>query len=362
MPYMTHQPDELRYADFSLEPEQEALFDSFGALLSRECDMDVVRGAEPLGFDADLWRTIRGAGALTMALPSRVGGDDASLVELVLVAEQCGRHLAPAPFIESVSAARLLASLQTEAADQHLAIALEEGQVITLDVLGSTNDVPRLIPAGAIAVGALSRTEAGVALASWDTPRRAVDTMGSCPISFGTIGEADVVTMLAEGSAAHDRFDRALLEWKLLTAAAMIGIGDGSVRLAADYAKERVAFGVPIGTFQAISHRVADAYNGVTALRMLTRKAAWFADHEPDRAPSLILAAFLLGTRIAQAAATTAVHVLGGVGFTLEADAQLYFRRVAGWSLAGAGRVANIRGLADSLWGPAGGQQTGAGS
>ena len=104
----------IRYRDWSLDAEQQALFDSFGSMLDKYSTSAVVRSAEPLGFDENLWTTLKKSGGVSMSLPASEGGEGAGLVELCLVAEQCGRHLAPVPFVESAIACRLLARSGTE--------------------------------------------------------------------------------------------------------------------------------------------------------------------------------------------------------------------------------------------------------
>jgi alkylation response protein AidB-like acyl-CoA dehydrogenase len=81
---------ELRRQDYSLDDDQQAVREGFGDFFTKQVPSSLVRSAEPLGFDADLWQRVVAMGATSMALPEAVGGDDATLVDLVLVAEELG--------------------------------------------------------------------------------------------------------------------------------------------------------------------------------------------------------------------------------------------------------------------------------
>jgi alkylation response protein AidB-like acyl-CoA dehydrogenase len=345
---MSNRAMTLRYQDFSLDPEQQALFDSFGAMLDRECSTEVVRAAEPLGFDEGLWRKFRDAGAVTMGVPTSEGGDGAGLIELCLVAEQCGRHLAPVPFVESTVSSRLLARSDSAEGRAQLSRIIEEGVVTTVAVLSSSDDEAQLIPAGAVADAVVAPYGDELVVARSPKAPELIKNMGTAPLTFQSISSYSERVAVAADERARGLFSEARLEWKLLTAATLMGIGQSALRLAVDYAKERTAFGVPIGSFQGLSHRLANAYAELEAVRMLTRKAAWFADHEPEEAIPLILMAFLTATRASLEAVTATIHVLGGVGFTLESDAQLYFRRVKTWSLAGADLARDLNDISEA--------------
>jgi alkylation response protein AidB-like acyl-CoA dehydrogenase len=212
----------------------------------------------------------------------------------------------------------------------------------------------QLVPSGAVAdhvVGLLG--DRLVAIACDDRPAP-VTNHGDAPLAVWALGRpgAAETTVLA-GPAAVLAYERACREWKLLMAAALVGIADRALELAVDFARERVAFGVPIATFQGISHPLADCSIGIVGARRLVWKAAWFADHEPDERPQLIPMAFLYASRVAVRSTTVGVHTQGGVGFTAESPMQLYFRRAKGWAnVAGDPAVERSR-IADALYGPA---------
>jgi alkylation response protein AidB-like acyl-CoA dehydrogenase len=154
---------------------------------------------------------------------------------------------------------------------------------------------------------------------------------------------------LSQGAPARHLFEAAQRDWLILTAAALVGLGDGAAALAVDFARVRNAFGVPIATFQAVAHPLVDAATAVEGARHLVRKAAWFADHEPSEARALVPMAYLHAVRSAGLAARVGMHVQGGFGLTLESDQQLYFRRSRGWPLLKGDPASELQPVADML-------------
>ena len=118
--------------DLNPSEEQQQLIDAFSAFYAKECPIERVRAAEPSGHDADLWTRLRAMGALDMAVDESSGGWGASLLDLALVAELHGRHLAPAPLIEGQVAVRLLARTGGSAAAGALGRALTDGRLTTM--------------------------------------------------------------------------------------------------------------------------------------------------------------------------------------------------------------------------------------
>jgi alkylation response protein AidB-like acyl-CoA dehydrogenase len=345
---------EMRRSDFALDEIQQAVHDTFSSLLQKHCPISVVRAAEPLGFDEKLWSQLGEARTVAMGVPEEAGGDGAGLSELAVVGELVGLHLAPVPFAETVVAARLLAADARGAAAEALTAALDNTRLITFAVTGPLADGRQLVNAGAIADAVVGLDGDDLVLVTPASRPQPVGNQGRQPLAWVSLGadQADRA-VLASGAAARTAFQRAKREWQLLVAATMVGMTEGSLRLGCVQARERFAFGVPIGFFQGVSHRLVNDHIGLSGLQRLVRKAAWFADHEPERAAPYISMASIYGAEVAMAAATNAVHVLGGVGFTVEADAQLYFRRVKGTALLGGDPQRELLHLADLVLGPA---------
>lgn len=294
--------------DFAPTEEQEALVASFAALLARSSTPERVRAAEVAGgVDADLWRTLLDTGAVTMAVPEAQGGWGASLLDLALVAEQLGRAAAPAPVVEAQVAAR---ALGRDPGDRLVTFAPRPGGT-------------GLVPAGAVcdAVVLLAGRELRLAPVLARTP---VDNLAASPLADLELGEGEVV-----GDA--EAFETALDEWLVLTAATVVGCGSAALDLGCAYAAERVAFGRPIGSFQAIAHPFADDATALDGARLLVQKAAWELDRGGPRGRELAAMAFAFAARSAEKATYDALHAHGGYGFMLEYDVQLHWRRARGW-------------------------------
>jgi alkylation response protein AidB-like acyl-CoA dehydrogenase len=348
---------ELRRLDYSLSDDHVALQDAYKQFFKTHCSIETVRAAEPSGFDKDLWERLCAMGATTMALPESCGGDGATLVDLTLVAEEIGRSLAPVPWIDHVCAARLLGRLGALGADT---TGLAHGeQLAGIDVRIDSPPGVRLIPTGSIADHIIVRDGDEVVRLTFGTRPAKVDNIGRLPMAWVDPDAADTRTVVAQGPEAVANYQRALDEWRLLMAAALVGLVEETMTIAAEFAKTRYTLGVPISTLQAISHPLANMAITVQGGRNLARRAAWFLDNEPDERPELAPCAFVFMAEEAARAATMAVHIQGGLGVSAEAAATAYLVRARGWPLAGgdpgatAQRVAEIVAARESAPQPA---------
>lgn len=321
---------ELRRLDYSLSEDHVDLQSAYRQFFKTHCPIETVRAAEASGFDKSLWERLCAMGATTMALPESAGGDGATLVDLTLVAEEIGRSLAPVPWIEHVVAARLLAALGALGSG---VIAGEE--LAALDLRLDPAPGMRLITGGSIADHIVVRDGDEVVRLGFGTRPVRVDNIGKLPLAWVDPAAADSRTVLADGQEAVAAYDRALTEWRLLTAAALVGLVEETMTIAAEFAKTRYTLGVPIATLQGISHPLANIAIVVQGGRNLVRRAAWFLDNEPDERPELAPSAFVFMAEEAAKAATMAVHVQGGLGVSAEAAASAYLVRARGWPLAG---------------------------
>jgi alkylation response protein AidB-like acyl-CoA dehydrogenase len=157
---------------------------------------------------------------------------------------------------------------------------------------------------------------------------------------------ADTRTVVGSGPEALASYSLALDEWRLLTAAALVGLVDETMTIAAEFAKSRYTLGVPISTLQGISHPLANMAITVQGGRGLARRAAWYLDNEPDERPELASSAFVFMAEEASKAATMAVHIQGGLGVSAEAAASAYLLRARGWPLAGGDPGASAKRIA----------------
>jgi alkylation response protein AidB-like acyl-CoA dehydrogenase len=340
----------VRRKDHSLSEEQQQIAAVFSGFFEHESPSDVVRAAEPLGFDADLWTLATGSGIVSMALPESVGGDGATLVDLALVAEPFGRSVAPIPLIDAIVAARLLASA---GASSSVIESIIRGARLPTIALHPVGDGERQLVASGAVADLVIGVEDGVLVAAEASPSEPVANLAHAPLAWRTLSGTNCErTVLAEGRQASEFHATAVLEWKVLMAAAQVGLANAALDLAITHANDRNAFGVPIGTFQAIAHPLVDVATGVGGARRFARRAAWYLEHEPVHARAEALMAYVYAAEVANRAATVGIHTLGGVGFTLESDMQLYFRRARGWTLVAGDPAGDLQHLGDHLYGP----------
>lgn len=333
--------------DLRLTAEQEQLVGAFSALFAKQATTERVRAAEPVGFDKALWDQLLEIGVVAMAVPEADGGWGASLVDLALIAEQVGRSIAPAPVIEGQVAARLLARL---GATDVLAPALAGERLVTLAVRPAAATAARFVPAAAVADDVIVRFGDRLVLVSLEGARSPFGNLASMPVADVDLAGA---VELAAGGRAAAAYEVAVDEWLALTAAALVGLGGRALELGVDYAKEREAFGVPIGSFQGISHRLADSAAALNGARLLAFEAAWAEAEEPGRFAELSASAFAFASETARDVTYRSLHFHGGYGFMMEYDLQLYYRRARGWpGVFGEPGVAYRR-AADRRYGPA---------
>jgi hypothetical protein len=331
--------------ELAFSADQRELFDAFDQFFSKESGPDVVRRAEPLGFDPDLWRRLEAM---------EVWGSGATLPDLAVIAETVGRAIAPVPFVEHAVASRLLALASGE-------------RIATVSLRAATADGTwTLVPAGAIADIVVGLADGAVVVAEATPPMHGPRNHASAPLADRSVQP--------RGSSTIDdaAFARALAEWRVLTSALLVGVAARALEIGVGYVKERQQFGVPIGSFQAVQHGLADLPGMIDGARLLAHEAAAAleatATDDPRVAgrcdvalndisdPSALASmAFLFASDVAAHATDRALHFHGGYGFAEEYDIQLYYRRARGWSLILGEPAAEHLALADRLWPAEGG-------
>ena len=253
-------------------------------------------------------------GFLGITVPESAGGAGASVLDLAVVAEQVGAVLAGPSLVTASRAAVLLADqpeLAAQLADGSAAFAVvdgsPDGSAPSLDAADATTFLA--LDGGALVVGE------GVATAG--DPIDATRGLASVRLTSRRV--------LVEDAAA--RWARARLVGAVVMAAEDLGAADRAVQLGVGYAKERQAFGRAIGSYQAVKHMLVDAWVGMDQLRSLVWWAAWAADSAPEEFPLAAAAAKGYAAGVLERAAETCIQVHGGIGFTWEHDAHLYWRR-----------------------------------
>jgi alkylation response protein AidB-like acyl-CoA dehydrogenase len=333
--------------NLSMNDEQEAVRDSVRACLEREATPERVRACEPLGFDELLWGTLADIGVTSMVAPPELGGTGSGLLDVALVAEELGRFVAPVPLLEHWAALRLLMRAE---AKSHVASLVESRAAATIAPRPARSGRFELVPGGAVCQTVLGLEENRLVAATGE-PGTALANLGSTPVAHRDAAGAEG---LAEGAHAQELFVRALDDLRCLMAAALAGVARRALEMAVEYVKEREQFGVAIGSFQTVSHKLADIATEVDGAELLAREAAWSSDEGESRASVLAPMAFGFASEVAQHAVDACLHFHGGYGFTLEYDIQLYFRRAKGWPLLLATPDAEMQLLADRLVGPVG--------
>ena len=266
--------------------------------------------AQPARHDADLWQVLGSAGLLGLTVPEEYDGAGLGLLPLVAVLEQQGRHVAPVPLATHAAAALAIA---THGSDEQRATWLPRAAsgeaLLTVDVGG-----PVL---GAPLADAVVRVDPDGLTLLTDPQVEEVVLSSREPAGRVTAGSTEALGDAAAAALTRQRLTTALAAWQL-------GVVSGALAETAGYAGEREQFGRPIGTFQAVSQRLAEGYIDVLGLRLTVQQAAWRLDEGLDAAEAAAIAAFWAaeaGHRLAH----TAVHVHGGVGIDLDGVTHRWF-------------------------------------
>ena len=286
---------------FSFSEEQLALRDALRDLLAKECTPAHVRAAwtNETGRVPGLWEQLAAMGVVGLLAPEGDGGLGLTFVELVLVLEETGRHAVPEPIVETAAygVPLLGRSDVTVAAGEYWVPWADTADVIFT------------------AAGRFDRADVElVARPSVDGARRLFEVYGS-PAS------ADVGAVLA----AYDRGVCGI-------AAQQCGLADRMLEMTADYVRERRQFGVPVGSFQAVKHHLANARIALEFARPLVyRAAASIAAGDPDTAVHVSMAK-VKADAAALETGRAALQCHGAIGYTTEYDLHLFLKR--SWALA----------------------------
>lgn len=289
------------------------------------------------GTGPDLWPALSGMGATTLPVPEELGGQGAGWREVAVVAEELGRAVAPVPFLGSVLAT---AALLHAGASDALRGAARAVLVVPLsswaggplpsvsvsgDVLsGSVRSVADAVGAELFVVpagGSLWVASAAevVAVTSLDLTRGVAD------VSFGGVQAVRVGSDAAVGWA--------LTVGAGVLAAEQVGIAEWCLATTVAYLKQRYQFGRPVGSFQALKHRLADLWQEIVLARAAAKAAADALDTGVD-ASLLAFVAQSLCAEVAVHAAEECVQLHGGIGMTWEHPAHLYLKRAKADAIA----------------------------
>lgn len=332
--------------ELALSEEQIAVQEVFDSLFEKSQTVRLARTADSPGFDARLWRSMCEMGAPGIAIAEEQGGEGAGLADVALVCEQVGRHIAPVPYVDSCVAARLLA-----AADQSepLAAMLSGSAVTTLSLRAAVAGTWSLVPSGAIAQRVVGLVDDRLIMVGPAEPPPSPSNLADLPVADWSV-ERGATTVIATGEQATAAFHQSLDEWRVLTAAQLVGIAASALQIGVSYVKERTAFDVPLGSFQSIAHHLADCQAAVEGARLLYQEAAWALDQPTSDASALAVMAFYFAAQTAESVARWSLHFHGGYGFMLEYDIQLFYRRAKAIALLHGDREAVLDEVAERVF------------
>ena len=332
--------------------DQTTVQEAFGALLEREATPEAVRSAEAgCGFDRGLWHTLAAAGALGMASPVTYGGGGASLVDLAVVVYEWGRRIAPVPLVEHAVAARLLCAAAGPNAPRDLVDAVVCGELVATLALRpvAAGGTARLVPAGAVADVVAGMRDGALVVGRSEPPGAARPNTADLPLADRDLSDAEI---FADGEPARRAWHDSLTEWKALMAVAYAGLASEVLAMGVAYVKQRHQFGVPVGSFQAVQHGLADAATRAEGARLLAFRAACAVGAGQDGGARLASMALLFAADAARFASDRVLQYHGGYGYSAEYDVQLYYRRAAAWLLQLGEPAAEMARLADAGLGP----------
>jgi len=341
--------------DFSLTDEQNELVKTLRALLARHATPAAVRTAAAEGYDSKLWQVLaEEVGVASLAIPEEYGGAGFTWFETGLVLEALGYHLAPSPLLSSaVLAAAAVLHAGDEADRERLLPGIAEGSTLATlawaDGQGSWNTTGSGVTAAAsgeqwtlsgTATLVLDGGTADTILAVASTPAgtgifEVLDPAGvdrtevpavDPTLRFATLAFRDVAArpLALEASAALEKVrDIALVAVSCL----QVGTAQRGLDMTVEYAGQRVQFGRPIGSFQALKHRMADMLLKVETSRTTAWAAAWSAGTDAPDLPERAAAAKAWCSEALDYVASETVQLHGGIAITWEHDAQLVFKR-----------------------------------
>jgi alkylation response protein AidB-like acyl-CoA dehydrogenase len=349
--------------DLDFSEEQQVLRDMVRGVLAEHCPIEVVRRMEddPIGYPEALWKQLAEVGTVGILIPESFGGAGQSLLEAAILYEELGRALAPTPhFPSAVLGAGLLLAAGSEAQQQSWLPRVARGDAILslawLEPDGSfgprgvqlqaTADgdgfrlrgVKRHVPfaRAATQIVVLARTGPGLQdidlflvdpAAPGITQEQQLSLASDCQyeLRFEDV-RVPVSARLGAPGSGWRHLEAVMQDAAVLLSAQAMGGAERALELTVEYAKERKQFDKPLGAFQAIAHYLADASTKVDGGKTLVYEAAW-ARSEGRPAGALPAMAKLFACQTYRDVTAMCQQVWGGVGFTIEYDIQLFFRR-----------------------------------
>jgi alkylation response protein AidB-like acyl-CoA dehydrogenase len=306
--------------NFALSDEQQFLREAAAGALGRLDTLAAARAALDGAPLPDLWPTACAAGWPDLLVGEEDGGAGLGFFDAMLVLEECGRRLASPGLVGHLGATLVAGSFGAERAV--FAYARGNDLPVLRDgrVTGSIRFVIDLPGARHVVVPVLEDGEACAALLDDAAIEPVVRGDASRPLGHLTLDGSPARRVDAD-------LDRAWHLGQVLLAADALGVASAALDLAVAYAKERHAFGRPIGSYQAIKQQIVEILRHVETTRNLCFYAGYAAEQEPAELALAAAAARFAGEQAADYATRTCIAVHGGIGATWEHNAPLYWRR-----------------------------------
>ncbi|MFT4570745.1 MAG: alkylation response protein AidB-like acyl-CoA dehydrogenase [Hyphomicrobiaceae bacterium] len=350
-----------RAMDFGFSPEQRELQSQVRRFLDAECPLERVRQimSSSDAHDAGLWGKMAELGWTALVVPEAYDGLGLAWEDLVIVAEEMGRSLCPSPYLAAVAASRAIAEIASEAQKKRWLPSVARGTSIPVlavhdraDLLGEdgvTMEVEQVGESLALTgtkpfVGyaqaadlliVAARERCGVSLFAVPadaagvtiTPHKLVDaTYRSASVTFEAV-TVDPADRLGEPGLVWSDLSTTLDAAAIALSAEMVGAAAAAIMMSVEYAKVREQFGQPIGRFQGVKHRLAELHVGMESSRSLAYYAAWAVDNTTENLAVDASRAKAFASRALDEAGEDCIQIHGGIGYTWECDAQLYYKR-----------------------------------
>ena len=336
--------------DLDLTPEQDMLRQSVRGLCARHAPLSVVRQLEddPVGYPAVFWEQLGELGLLGMTIPEAFGGSGMSMLDAAVVYQELGRALAPSPHLVScVLSAGVIALDAPRPVQEEWLPKIAGGEAILTPAWlepdggfgpagvraviagGTVTGVKRhvLFAGAATRLLVLAREGDDIVLALVDPAGPGVTLTHQMTVASDTQYRVELNHAPASPVATGWHvWDEVMHDALILVAAQAVGGARYALEITTQYAKDRRQFDKPLGAFQSLAHYLADAVTAVDGAETLVYEAAW-ARSEGRPVDRVAPMAKLFAAKAFRDVTAMAQQIFGGVGFTLDYDIQLYFRR-----------------------------------
>jgi alkylation response protein AidB-like acyl-CoA dehydrogenase len=309
--------------DFGFTDDQREIRRTARELLSDRARPERVREhAEAGRTDAELWRELCELGWPGIAVAEQLGGQGLGRVELSILCEELGRAVAPVPFLPSVLAATVIEAAGSAEQRERWRAPAASGEIT--GALGVANRGTAELVIGAADAAVIVLVDADRRARLIASPQAAVDAVASIdptrPAARVRVSEDTGETL---GGDVPAGVDRGLVS----VSSELVGVCDRALEMTIAYVKERRQFGVPVGSYQAVSHRCAQMLLDTEKARSTAAFAAWTAGSDPGRLAEAAAMAKAAASDAGREVTASAIQAHGGIGFTWEADVHWLYKR-----------------------------------